>query len=67
MDHSVNAKVIITLLDLYFFNAFFSLLTCTLQTHIHTKTHTDRLTRKVFSDEQAAWGGIRGLTEWPSF
>lgn len=58
MDHSVNAKVIITLLDLYFFSAFFQ---CTLQTHTHTQT------QKVFSDEQAARGGVRGLTEWPSF
>ena len=66
MDHSVNAKVIITLLDLYFFTAFFQ---CTLQTHTYTdrftRTHTH--TQKVFSDEQAAWGGVRGLTEWPSF
>lgn len=65
MDHSVNAKVIITLLDLYFFSAFFSAL-CK-HTPTQTDKHTHRHTQKVFSDEQAACGGVRGLTEWPSF
>lgn len=65
MDHSVNAKVIITLLDLYFFSALF--FQCTLQTHTCTDRCTHTHTRKVFSDEQAAWGGVRGLNEWPSF
>lgn len=42
MDHSVNAKVIITLLDLYFFSAFFFSALCKhtpAQTDVHTHTH----------------------------
>lgn len=39
MDHSVNAKVIITLLDLYFFGAFFSALCKHTPTHRLTDTH----------------------------
>ena len=53
MDHSVNAKVIITLLDLYFFGAF-SVHFVHPQTHTYADPHTHTHTHKVFSDEQAA-------------
>lgn len=41
MDHSVNAKVIITLLDLYFFSAFFGALCKNTPTQTDKHTHTD--------------------------
>lgn len=68
MDHSVNAKVIITLFDLYFYETFFH---CT-QEHAHTYTDTQTNAESCLTvDEQAARGGggvgVRGLTELPSF
>lgn len=46
-----------------FLQCFFSLNFA--KTHLHRQIYTHM--HKVFSDEQAAWGGVRRVTEWPSF
>lgn len=65
MDHCDNAKVIITLLDYTSLALFFFSPLHTLRTHTYEnterRTHTD--TQSIFSDEQAAGGSVRGLTE----
>ena len=59
MDHRVDAKVIFTLLDLYYLCNFFSFSmhftkNTTMKTDAHTHTHTF-----FASDEQAASSGVR--------